>query len=221
VINDDKYFIFEDFIQTTSNLFFRDSWVNENMRARPHAIITGIASSDRDAEPYPPAGVVPCKNFALLTCPFCYISVNMEEVYYIFRSFYCRYFCQLHSINSNPQGIIGLCKLFEDLLQTYEPEVCYYLNQLGINPLKVAFPWIFYSFIGFLEVGELFLLFDRIIGFDTVEIVPILAAAIFVYRATLIVNCSSQEEFDELFYDLSQIKIIPLLQHFLFLAGSA
>jgi hypothetical protein len=104
-------------------------------------------------------------------------------------------------------------------LQTYEPEVCYYLNSLGISPLKVAFPWIFYCFIGYLEVSELWHLFDRIIGFDTVEMVPILAAAIFVYRSTLITNCNTQEEFDELFFDLSQIRIVPLLQHFLFLAG--
>jgi len=97
--------------------------------------------------------------------------------------------------------------------------VFYYLNQMGINPLKTAFPWIFNMFIGYLEVSELFLLFDRIIGFDTVEIIPILAAAIFVYRSTLIANCTSQEEFEELFYDLSQIKVIPLLQHFLFLAS--
>jgi hypothetical protein len=109
--------------------------------------------------------------------------------------------------------------LFEDLLQTYEPEVCYFLNQLGINPLKTAFPWIFNCFIGYLEVGEIYHLFDRIIGFDTVEIVPILAEAIFIYRSSLISNCTNAEEFEELFYDLSQLKVVPLLQYFMFLAG--
>lgn len=72
-------------------------------------------------------------------------------------------------------------------------------------------PWISYCFIGYLEIPEVFLLFDRIIGFDSVEIVPILAAALFVYRSNLIMNCTSQEEFDELFFDLSQIKVVPLL----------
>ena len=32
---------------------------------------------------------------------------------------------------------------------------------------------------------------------------PILAAAIFVFRANLILNCNNQEEFEELFVDLS------------------
>lgn len=85
----------------------------------------------------------------------------------------------------------------------YEPEVCYHLNTLGISPLRVAFPWIFYSFIGYLEVDQIFLLWDRILGFESLEILPIFAAAIFVFRANLILNCSNQEEFEELFYDFS------------------
>jgi hypothetical protein len=63
------------------------------------------------------------------------------------------------------------------------------------------------------------LLWDRIIGFDSLELLPILAAAIFVFRANLILNCQSREEFDEIFYDLSQIKVMPLIQHFLFATG--
>jgi hypothetical protein len=51
------------------------------------------------------------------------------------------------------------------------------------------------------------------------EILPILAAAIFVFRANMILNVQSQEEFDELFYDMSQIKVVPLMQHFLFTTG--
>jgi len=76
-----------------------------------------------------------------------------------------------------------------------------------------------YCFSGYLEIPEIFFIFDRIIGFDTTEIIAIVSAALFVYRSNLIINCTSQEEFDELFYDLSQIKVVPLLQHFLFVAG--
>ena len=36
----------------------------------------------------------------------------------------------------------------------FEPEVCYHLNQLGINPLKTAFPWIFYAFVGYLDIDQ-------------------------------------------------------------------
>lgn len=143
VANDDKYFIFEEFIKLCTNNFFRDTWVLDNIRTKPHATLTGIIGLDNEVGPFPPCGILPCKHFSKFVCPFCYISTSPEDIYFIFRAFYCKYLCQLHSLNSDPQGIIGLCKLFEDLLQTYEPEVFYYLNQLGINPLKTAFPWIF------------------------------------------------------------------------------
>lgn len=104
-------------------------------------------------------------------------------------------------------------------MQTYEPEVCYHLGQLGISPLKTVFPWIMFCFVGVLEVDQIYLLWDRIIGFESLEILPIFAASVFVFRANLILNCQNQEEYDELFNDMSMIKVVPLLQHFLFAAG--
>ena len=101
----------------------------------------------------------------------------------------------------------------------YEPEVCYHMNTLGIQPLKTAFPWLYFAFVGTLEVDQIFLLFDRILGFESLDIIAILAAGIFVFRANLILNCTSQDEFDELFSDLSQIKVMPIIQHFLFATG--
>lgn len=59
-------------------------------------------------------------------------------------------------------------------------------------------------------------MWDRIVGFDSLEVLPILAASIFSFRAKRILNCNNQEEIDEIFYDLSQLKVIPLIQHFLF-----
>ena len=63
------------------------------------------------------------------------------------------------------------------------------------------------------------MLLDRILGFESLEILPIFAASIFVFRANLILKCQNQEEFDELFEDLSQLKVMPLIQHFLFATG--
>lgn len=76
-------------------------------------------------------------------------------------------------------------------MQTYEPEVCYHLSNLGIQPIKIAYPWIAHCFVGFLEVDQIYLLWDRILGFESLEILPIFAAAIFVFRANLIQNCQS------------------------------
>jgi len=77
--------------------------------------------------------------------------------------------------------------------------------------LKTVFPWILYAFVGVLEVDQIFLLWDRIIGFESLEILPIFAASFFVFRANLILNCQNNEEYDELFNDMSMIKVMPLL----------
>ena len=217
--NDDKFFIFEDSIEECITAFFVDRQIYDQLKHKPHAPVTGLGGMDKSEGLIPLCGVAPCFFFARYIGPVCYISPKKEECYFIFRALYTKYFCHLHSISSHPQSIISLCKLFEDLLQMYEPEVCYHLNTLGISPLRVAFPWMFYSFIGYLEVDQIFLLWDRILGFESLEILPIFATAIFVFRANLILNCSNQEEFEELFYDFSQIKVMPLIQHFLFATG--
>ena len=189
------------------------------MKSKPHTPIVSVNQNDKPIGLFPQCGVLPVQRFSWYMAPFCYISDSKEECYFIFRSMYCKYFCNLQTISSSSQSIVSLAKLFEDLLQMYEPEVCYHMNTLGIQPLKTAFPWLYFAFVGTLEVDQIFLLFDRILGFESLDIIAILAAGIFVFRANLILNCTSQDEFDELFSDLSQIKVMPIIQHFLFATG--
>lgn len=201
------------------HFFYRDRQLFDLLKTKPHVPMVGVGSNDKPCGLYPHCGVLPMQHFSFMVAPFCYISDQRDEIYFTFRAFYAKYFCQLSTISSDPQCIIGLCKLFEDLLQMYEPEVCFHMNQLGISPLKTAFHWIMFAFCGTLEVDQLFLLFDRILGFESLEVLPIMAAGIFVFRANLILNCQNQEEFDELFVDMSQIKVMPIIQHFLFATG--
>jgi hypothetical protein len=67
---DDKYFIFEESISMCSNIFFRDTWVLDNMRSKPHATMQAIIGTDNEVGPYPPCGVTPCRHFAKFVCPF-------------------------------------------------------------------------------------------------------------------------------------------------------
>lgn len=152
ICNDDKYFIFQDIMEACVMFFIRDRQVYDMLSAKPNVPLIATGPNDKPIGIYPACSVLPVQHFSSYFAPFCYISDQKEEVYFIFRAFYCKYICHLQTISSHPQGIISICKLFEDLLQTYEPEVCFHLNQLNINPLKTAFPWIFYAFVGVLEV---------------------------------------------------------------------
>jgi hypothetical protein len=134
------------------SLFLRDRQVLDLMKSKPHAPVLATGSNDKIIGAYPPCGVIPIKSFSKYVAPLGFLSSNKEDCYYIFRAMYCKYWCYLTSISSHPQSIVSLCKLFEELLQMYEPEVCYHLNQLGISPLKTVYKWITFSFIGILEV---------------------------------------------------------------------
>jgi len=64
------------------------------------------------------------------------------------------------------------------------------------------------------------LLWDRVLAFDSLWLVPLLAAAIFAFRAPTILQCRGEADLDVVFADPSQLSVIALLQQFLFLEGT-
>ena len=58
-------------------------------------------------------------------------------------------------------------------------------------------------------------LWDRIIGFDDLELLPVLAAAIFVYRAKWLLQASEPAHVQRLLADATGLRVVPLLQLFL------
>ena len=71
------------------------------------------------------------------------------------------------------------------------------------------------GFASFLPVEQLLVLWDRILGFDSLELLPILAAAVFVYRAKWLLQASEPSHVQRLLADATGLKVVPLLQLFL------
>lgn len=187
-------------------------------------------------------------------------------MYSVFREMYTRYWCRLGVISDCPGTLLPLCKLFEDLVFRharsrvcaprvaypppppppacrYAPGVCEHLLSLGVAPLRIAFPWIRYAFSGYLEIREVLLLWDRVIGFDCLELLPVLSAAIVVFRAQSVRQATRAEQIacvaargsargvvherggpprttralrSEIFAEASNLRVVVLLQYFLF-----
>ena len=78
--------------------------------------------------------------------------------------------------------------------------------------LKLALPWLVQAFSGFLIPEQLLYVWDLILGFDTLNVLPLLAAAIFSLRRDNLRRVETQEAADAICRDLSTIKVIPLLQ---------
>ena len=71
-------------------------------------------------------------------------------------------------------------------------------------------------FVEYLPPREVLLLWDRVLGFDSLELLPLLAAAIFVFRKTDLCAAQSLEEVEALLEEFSGLKVVPLLQQVLF-----
>ena len=88
--------------------------------------------------------------------------------------------------------------------------------QVGVHPLRIALPWIQFAFVPLLDPAEVLVLWDRILGFDDLTVLPILAAAIFVFRSQAAMAMSDAEAVKDLFSDGAELRVAPLLQHFIF-----
>ena len=69
-----------------------------------------------------------------------------------------------------------------DCVQAEEAQIAQHLRAVGCCPLQLALPWMQAGFAGHLAVGEVLLLWDRIIGFDSLLPLPLLALAVLAFR---------------------------------------
>ncbi|XP_038832034.1 TBC1 domain family member 19 [Salvelinus namaycush] len=218
--NDDYYFVFEDFLYQVLLCFSRDTAVLEhfgyNSATPPKSYIQGKVGVEEFAVVYPPNGVIPFHGFSMYVAPLCFLYNEPSKLYSVFREMYVRYFFRLHSVSSSTSGIVSLCLQFERLLQTHLPQLFYHLREIGAQPLRIAFKWMVRAFSGYLSTDQLLLLWDRILGYDSLEIVAVLAAAVFAFRAENLMEVTSLTSAEAVLADLSTLKVMPLIQIFLF-----
>ena len=63
---------------------------------------------------------------------------------------------------------------------------------------------------------QVLLLWDRVLGFDSLLLLPALAVAIFAFRSRTLLVAESAEEVVEIMADPGRLQVVPLLQFFLF-----
>ena len=132
---------------------------------------------------------------------------------------YAQHWCRLNVIRTAENTLLPLCKLFEGLVVETHPRLFFYLVQLNIDPLQIALPWIQFGFVGLLDVEQVLLLWDRLLGFEDLSLLSVLAAAIFVYRSEKMLGAANLDEVKDIFADGAALQIVPLLQTFLWPEG--
>ena len=133
---------------------------------------------------YPPSGFVPFKGLARLIAPLCYLYPHPAEIHGVFKALYARLFRKLHALDDDAfprPAFPGLLAAFEDALFAAEPDLCFHLAEIGCPAARLATPWLFGALAGYLSVEQTLLLWDRVIGFDS--LVPLALAAAAATRA--------------------------------------
>ena len=218
VADDDTYFIFDEMLGNCVLAFSRDAWVPKNAVVKTHSTLP-CESELMKGQPVPPCGVQPFRGFVSYAAPLTFVFGREPSLYFAFRAFYAQHFCRLNVLRTNQNTLLPLCALFERLVIEHHPRLFFYLVQVGVDPLAIALPWIQFGFVGLLDVEQVLLLWDRLLGFEDLSLLSVLAAAIFVYRSEKLLQCSNLEEAREMFQDGAVLEVVPLLQTFLWPEG--
>lgn len=88
-----------------------------------------------------------------------------------------------------------------------------FFNPIGFEPLSIAIQWMMYCFVGFLGVEQLFNLFDRIIGYNSLEIVAILAVGVLAKKTDKLLKCKTRERIEEVCMNLKSINVVECLRY--------
>ncbi|CAM9916426.1 unnamed protein product [Discosporangium mesarthrocarpum] len=217
--DNDKYFPFEETLEDVVLAFSRDPWLSRNCDVMVHALVP-VPLSEEGVEAgvayCPPCGVQPFRGLVNYAAMLCFLFEQREAVYFALRAMFARHWCRLNAIRSRPGTLLHLLKMFEALLQRHHPQLVLRLLQLGVQPLQIAMPWIQFGFVTFLEVDQVLLLWDRILGYDSLGLLPVLAAAVMVFRSDLIMEVPNAAAVADVFADGRQLEVVPLLQAFIF-----
>lgn len=156
--------------------------------------------------------MINAKIIKLKVAPLCFVYSDPIELYYIFRKFFMNHFFKLSLISSDQQSILGLCALFENILQAKDPQLFFHLRKIDVQPLKIVFKWIIKGFSGFLLSSQLLELWDRILAYNSLEILSIFAAGVFLYRKQNIISVGTKGQIENILDDLTSIKVVSILQ---------
>ncbi|CAM9775895.1 unnamed protein product [Ectocarpus sp. 12 AP-2014] len=227
ISDDDKYFPFEETLHDVILAFSRDPWVLRHSETTLHDLVPigeGAVGADdwaflsgAEAGGFcPPCGVQPFRGLVNYAAVLCFLFEEREAVYFTLRTMFARFWCRLNAVRSGPGMLLRLLKLFESLVQRHHPRLVRKLLQLGVQPLQLAMPWIQFGFVTYLEADQASLRTTALLGYDSLDLLSVLAASVLVFRAKLVLQVSDAAAVMEIFSDGRQLEVVPLLQAFMF-----
>lgn len=161
---------------------------------------------------FPPCGFQPFLGLCSYFAPLGYLYRDLPSLYSVCRSIYCKLWCKLNVLSSCSDTLLTVCKTFESLLIHMNGSLFLHLVNIGLQPLKIAYPWIQLGFVQLLEIDQILILWDRMIGYMDPTILAVAAVAIFIHRSEALFRSRSELEANSVLSEGSRLKVIPLIQ---------
>lgn len=215
VIDDQQYFVFAEVVAEVVLAFSRDPLVLASARHSAAARFQCVPGDGGGPIPFPPSGQLPFSGLALLCCPLSYLFASAHEVFLCHRSLWCRYWCGLHAISTDQATVLPLLCLVNDLVRSRDPALAHHLAQLDIPAPKAVTDLLYSAFATALNVGQVLLLWDRIIGYDDVRLLAVCAAALLWYKREQLFEARTAEDVASALALDEDLPIIAVLQSFL------
>lgn len=164
-----------------------------------------------------PCRIVPITGFLKFMGILSYFSKKKEKVYSIMKCLLRVHVSKLFDIRStNSENIIALCMIFERLFLRTMNQLYIHLRGLDVYPVDIASNWICSWFIGYFSVDQVFQLMDRLIGYESLYLLPVLSLSIFKYYEKNLLLAKNKGEVDEAFLRMKDLNFLQLINAFLF-----
>lgn len=117
--------------------------------------------------------------------------------------------------SENKENFFALCYFFEKNFLEKINQLYLHLRLIGVFPVNFAAKWICSLFINELSHHQVLLLVDRILGFETLYILPLFCLGIFKYFFDDLMQCQKKDEVEDVLY-LRHINVLKILNVQLF-----
>ena len=142
------------------------------------------------------------------------VSITSKNCNTFFKIIFEQIYVPIFDFQSdNEQNLIALCQCFEELFLLEMNGLFFHLKSIGFCPLGIAAKWFASLFVGVFRSQQILYLIDRILGFESLFLLPILALGIFKLFHGNLIKISSADEVEKLLWlwDFSIIKLINLI----------
>ncbi|KAJ1384045.1 hypothetical protein B484DRAFT_298524, partial [Ochromonadaceae sp. CCMP2298] len=117
VVDDPRYFVFEEEMKEIIFCFSRDDSIRHSAHYLIHAPILGHLPPPLDPQQaMPPSAVQPYLGLAAYFAPLCYVYRVLPSLYSVTRALYCGFWCRLNVLSGDANTLLPVCKTFETVL---------------------------------------------------------------------------------------------------------